>query len=79
MTGQDFLSTLKEQVREELDKKADETIENLADKLRDELRKHKTSLIAEMLGGIEVVANENRFNREITFQINIKAGRSDTE
>ena len=74
MTERDVLSTLKEQVREELGKEANETIEKLVHKFRCELGKHRTSLIAEMLDRIEIIAIDNASNRELTFQIIIKAG-----
>lgn len=79
MTEQDILSAMKEQVRQELGREANETIEKLVQRFRCELGKYKTSLIAEMLNRIEIIANQNDFNREVTFQINIKAGKGDTE
>ena len=79
MTEQDILSAMKEQVRQELEREANETIEKLVHKFRCELGKYKTSLIAEMLHKIEIIANRNDFNQEVTFQINIKAGKGDTE
>lgn len=79
MTEQDILSAMKEQVRQELGREANETIEKLVQRFRCELGKYKTSLIAEMLNRIEIIANRNDFNQEVTFQINIKAGRSDTD
>ena len=79
MTEQDVLSVLKEQLRAELGREANETIEKLVHKFRCELGKHKTALIAEMIKRIEILANYNNLNEEITFQINIKADRSDTE
>lgn len=79
MTEQDILAALKEQVRQELGREANETIEKLVQKFRCELGKYKTSLIAEMLHKIEILSNKNDFNQEVTFQINIKAGKSDTE
>lgn len=79
MTGEDFLSTLKAQVREELNEKADEIIETLVDKLRYELEKHKNSLIAGMLDGIDLLVNTDEINNKTIFQINIKTGRSDTK
>lgn len=79
MTEQDVLSVLKEQLRAELGREANETIEKLVHKFRCELGKHKTTLIAEMIKRMEILANYNNLNEEITFQINIKADRSDTE
>lgn len=79
MTDRDILSTFKEQVRAELGREANETMEKLAHKFRCELGKHKTSLIAEMLDRIEIIASNNDLKQEITFQINVKAGRSDAE
>lgn len=73
MTEKDFLSVVKEQVRAELGREANETIEKLVNKFRCELGKQKNALIAEMLNRIEILANQNEINQEITFQINIKA------
>lgn len=79
MTEQDVLSVLKEQLRAELGREANETIEKLVHKFRCELGKHKNTLIAEMIKRMEIFANYNQVNQEITFQINIKSDRSDTE
>lgn len=79
MTEQDVLSVLKEQLRAELGREANETIEKLVHKFRCELGKHKNTLIAEMIKRMEILANYNDVNQEITFQINIKADRSDTK
>lgn len=73
MTDRDLLATIKEQVRAELNREANETIEKLVHRFRCELGKHKTSLVAEMLNRIEVLASNNDLKQEITFQINIKA------
>lgn len=73
MTEKDLLSVVKEQVRAELGREANETIEKLVNKFRCELGKQKTALIAETLNRIEILANQNEINQEITFQINIKA------
>ena len=73
MKESDVLSTLKEQIRAELNREANETIEKLVHRFRCELGKHKTSLVAEMLNRIEVLASNNDLKQEITFQINIKA------
>ena len=73
MTEKDLLSAFKEQVRAELGREENETIEKLVNKFRCELGKQKTALIAEMLNKIEILANQNEINQEITFQINIKA------
>lgn len=73
MKESDLLAALKEQVRTELNREANETIEKLVHRFRCELGKHKTSLVAEMLNRIEIMANENDFKQEVTFQINIKA------
>ena len=74
MTKDDVLSELKKQVKVELDEEADKVIEMLVQKFRSELGRCKTSLIAGMIRGIEIMANENDFKQEVTFQINIKAG-----
>ena len=77
MTEQDVLSVLKEQLRAELGREANETIDKLVHKFRCELGKHKTTLIAEMIKRMEILANYNNLNEEITFQINIKADRGE--
>jgi hypothetical protein len=81
MTEQDLLSALKEKVREELIEEANKmiakSIAKLVEESRSELVKLKTSLIAEMLNGIEVMANSDNLKQEITFRVDIKAGRSD--
>ena len=76
MTEQDVLSALKEQLRAELGREANETIEKLVHKFRCELGKHKNTLIAEMIKRMEILTNYDQPNQEITFQINIKAERS---
>ena len=77
MTQSDVLSELKKQVREELNEAADKHIEKLVDKFRSELVRNKNSLIAGLLNGIEILTNSDEVKRETTFQINIKAERSD--
>lgn len=78
MTEQDVLSALKEQLRSELGREANETIEKLVHKFRCELGKHKNTLIAEMIKRMEILTTYDLPSREITFQINIKAeGRKD--
>lgn len=73
MKESDILSALKEQVRAELGREANEIIEKLVKRFRCELGRQKTAMVAEMLNRIEVLASNNDLKQEITFQINIKA------
>ena len=77
MTEKDILSTMKEQVRAELGREANETIEKLVHAFRCELGKHRNTLIAEMLRRIEIVANEDELKQALTFQIIVKGGSND--
>lgn len=77
MTEQDVLSVLKEQMRAELGREANETIEKLVQKFRCELGKHKNTLIAEMIKRMEILSQHNEINEGITFQIIIKSERGD--
>lgn len=80
MTDRDLLATIKEQVRAELNREANEIIEKLVKRFRCELGRHKTAMVAEMLNRIEVLARDNDLKQEITFQINIKAeGKTQNE
>lgn len=74
MKESDILSTLKEQVRAELGREANEVTEKLVHAFRSELGKCKTSLIAEMLRKIEIIAGQDDTKQQVVFQINIKAG-----
>ena len=73
MTDRDLLATIKEQVRAELNREANEIIEKLVQRFRCELGRQKTAMVAEMLNRIEILARDNDLKQEITFQINIKA------
>ena len=74
MKESDVLSALKEQVRAELGREANEVTEKLVHSFRCELGKCKTSLIAEMLKRIEIIARQDDIKQQVVFQINIKAG-----
>ena len=74
MKESDVLSTLKEQIRAELGREANEVTEKLVHSFRCELGKCKTSLIAEMLKRIEIIARQDDTKQQVVFQINIKAG-----
>ena len=74
MTDSDVLSSLKNSIREDLDKKADAIIEKRCQDFRSELNKQKHILIAQMLDEIEVLAMENSRACELVFQINLKRG-----
>lgn len=74
MKESDVLSTLKEQIRAELGREANEVTEKLVHSFRCELGKCKTSLIAEMLKKIEIIAGQDDTKQQMVFQINIKAG-----
>ena len=79
MTNDGLFEQLKVQIREELDSEADKIIDELADKILNELKIRKYQLVGEMLEKIDFIASENSVGRELTFQINIKAGRSDAK
>lgn len=74
MKESDVLSALKEQVRAELGREANEVTEKLVHSFRCELGKCKTSLIAEMLRKIEIITRQDNIKQQVVFQINIKAG-----
>ena len=74
MNENDILSSIKEKMREELSRIANQEIDNLAHKFYCAMGKHKAEFIASIINDIEFVAMENQLNREITFQINIKGG-----
>lgn len=74
MTDRDVLASIKETIREELGRCANAEIDKLAHKFACEMGKHKAELITAMMNRLEIMAIENRLNREITFQINIKGG-----
>ena len=73
MTENDILRQVKDTIREELNREANETIDKLCHKLKCELGKHKTELVAEMLNGIETVMRKNDVSNDIVFQINIRS------
>lgn len=75
MTENDILRQVKDTIREELNREANETIDKLCHKLKCELGKHKNEMVAEMLSRIDIVMNNNDINKEIVFQINIRGGK----
>ena len=79
MTEQDIFRQLTEQLRTELNREANEVIEKLVKRFRCEIGKYKTSLVAEMLNRIEIIARNNDVSQEIVFQINIKTGEKQNE
>ena len=74
MTENDILSQVKETIRQELNREANETIDKLCHKFRCELGKHKNKMVAEMLNRIDVIV-EKQPNQETVFQINIRGGK----
>ena len=74
MTENDILSSIQEQMRAELSRLANKEIDKLVHKFTCEMGKHKAEFIAAIINNVECLAIENRMNREITFQINIKGG-----
>ena len=74
MTENDILSSIKEKMRAELSRIANEEIDKLVHKFTCELGKHKAELISTLINNIEIIVKENHFNRDVTFQINIKGG-----
>lgn len=77
MTNEGLLNQLKAQLREELDREADEIIDEVAERILNELKLRKYQLVGEMLKNIDFLTSENSAGRELTFQINIKAGGCD--
>ena len=74
MTDKDVLLKVKETIREELGRCANEEIDKLIHKFECELGKHKAEIISKMMNRFEIMVTENPLNREITFQINVKGG-----
>lgn len=75
----EVLTTLKNSVREELNREANETIEKLCHKFRCELGKHKNELVTEILNSIEMNVRQDSAKQEIVFQIVIKGGMNNAE
>lgn len=76
MTQADILAKLKEEIRVELQRCANEEIQKLVEKFTHkfecEMGKHKADLISAMINNIEILVNNNPLTRETIFQINIK-------
>lgn len=77
MTDRDILSSIKEELRAELARFANEEIDKLAHKFVCQMGKRKAELISAMINRIEILVGENQPKREITVQINIKGGVND--
>ena len=74
MTEVDILASIKENLRAELGRCANEEIDKLTHKFCCEMGKHKAELISAMINRFEIMVIENSLSRDITFQINIKGG-----
>ncbi len=75
MIENEVLAVIKNSIKEELNKEANETIEKLCHKFRCELEKHKNELVTEILNSIDFQINKDTAKQEILFQINIKGGQ----
>jgi hypothetical protein len=75
----EILTTLKNSVREELNREANATIENLCHKFRCELGKHKNELVTEILNRIDIEMKNNCGDKDVVFQITIKGGMNNAE
>lgn len=76
MKDEDFLISLEECMRNELEKSADNLINELGKQFVEEMKKNRSRVIAALLDSVETLVTESGINRSLTFQINIK-GRSD--
>lgn len=74
MTDNDILSSIKEQMRNELARIANQEIDKLVHKFTCEMGKHKAEFIAAIIKDVECLVVKNSVNEGITFQINIKGG-----
>lgn len=76
MTETDILAKLKEEIRVELERCANEEIQKLVEKFTHkfecEMGKHKADLISALINNVELMVNNNPMTQQTTFQINIK-------
>lgn len=76
MTQTDILAKLKEEIRVELERCANEEIQKLVEKFTHkfecEMGKHKADLISALINNVELMVNNNPMTQQTTFQINIK-------
>lgn len=72
MTDNDFVSTLNDSIRQELNSVADEEIEKLVDKFRCELGKHRAIIIGNLIDNIEFSFSRDTVSDNTVFQINIR-------
>ena len=74
MTDKDVLANIKETLRAELGKCANEEIDKLTHKFVCEMGKVKSKLITALINSIDVKMTQDISNQQIVFQINIKGG-----
>lgn len=76
MTETDILAKLKEEIKVELERCANEEIHKLVEKFTHkfacEMGKHKADLISAMIKNVEFLVSNNPITQQTTFQINIK-------
>lgn len=78
MTEVDILAKLKEEIRAELGRFANEELDKLVEKFTHkfecEMGKHKADLISAMMKECEILVRQNQYNQQPIFQINITGG-----
>lgn len=74
MKENDILLHMKDAVREELSKVANEEIEKLVHKFRCEIGKHKTEIVSGLVNRVELLMNHDIERDRIVIQINIRNG-----
>ena len=76
MTDNDVLATMKENLRSELSRYANEEIDRFAHKFVCEMGKHKAELISALINQVEIMVTKEPLSRNVVFQIIIKGDGS---
>ncbi len=74
MQENDILLHVKDAVREELSKAANEEIEKLVHKFRCEIGKHKAEVVNGLISRVDLLVNNDVERDRIVIQINIRNG-----
>lgn len=72
MSNVDFFQSIKESMRTELEKSADNLINELGKRFVEEMQKNRSRVIAALLDSVQMIVTESKIDRGFTFQINIK-------
>ena len=74
MTDNELLSSVKDSIREELNREANETIDKLCHKFRCELGKHKSKLVAEILDRVHIEVRKVVSTQDVYLLVKIDGG-----